>query len=175
MDKTYHTQKNSKCKEKIKNNTNFLQKSYIIFIVTFVMRSIFSNYKKILNNKFPFLKWGLVYFFQLFFGTVLLSLPLWGMDYALNWMGLYIEPHFHKDSFFLAILLSFLLLQVKNNSFFFLFFRCYCSSFTLVFSIIYFLADILRDMILHCFSMNFMIPLWHFLMILVIIGNCLQS
>lgn len=122
MDKTYHTQKNSKCKEKIKNNTNFLQKSYIIFIVTFVMRSIFSNYKKILNNKFPFLKWGLVYFFQLFFGTVLLSLPLWGMDYALNWMGLYIEPHFHKDSFFLAILLSFLLLQVKNNSFFFLFF-----------------------------------------------------
>lgn len=63
-------------------------------------------------------KWG-IYFFKLIYWSLILSIPLWGMDYCLNWLGIYIQPHFHVDSFFLAILLSFLLIQVKNNYFFY--------------------------------------------------------
>ena len=55
----------------------------------------------------------------------MLSITLWGLDYGLNWMGFYIKPHFHKDSFFLAILLSLFLLQIKNNRFFYSFFSVF--------------------------------------------------
>ena len=66
----------------------------------------------------PFWKKGVIYFVKLLFLALLLSMPLWGIDYCLNWAGIYIAPYFHKDSFFLAIWLSFLFIQVKNNGFF---------------------------------------------------------
>jgi len=75
-----------------------------------------------LNQKRPFFKKGIFYLLKLFLMTSLLSFPLWGTDYLLNCLGLYFKPHFHKDSFFLAVLLSFFLIQIKNNSFFYLLF-----------------------------------------------------
>ncbi|MBP5534955.1 MAG: sulfatase-like hydrolase/transferase [Alphaproteobacteria bacterium] len=62
--------------------------------------------------------WG-AYFLKLLFLSLLLSMPLWCMDYCLNWLGIYIQPHFHVDSFFLAVLLSLLLIHVKSNYFFY--------------------------------------------------------
>ena len=72
-----------------------------------------------LNNINRFLKHTFIYLLKLFGWSLLLSSPLWGMDYILSWFGVYIPPHFHKDSFFLAIGLSFLLLQIKSNFFFY--------------------------------------------------------
>ena len=76
--------------------------------------------ENILSNKnLHYLKSGAIYFSKLFLLSLLLAVPLWGADYFLHWMNVYIAPHFHKDSFFLAILLSFCLVQVKNNTFFY--------------------------------------------------------
>ena len=82
----------------------------------------FFNNNVISNSKLHFLKSGIVYFFKLVILTLLLSVPLWGTDYILNWIGVYIKPHFHEDSFFLAIGLCLFLIQVKNNYLFSLFF-----------------------------------------------------
>ena len=72
--------------------------------------------------KHTFFKRAIGYFFKLLVLTLVLSFPLWGTDYVLNWIGIYIKPHFHEDSFFLAVGLSFFLIQIKNNYIFFLFF-----------------------------------------------------
>ena len=78
--------------------------------------------KIVLSSVFHFCKvWG-VYFVKLLSLSLLLSISLWGTDYYLNWIDIYIKPYFHIDSFFLAILLSLLLIQVKNNYFFYLVF-----------------------------------------------------
>ena len=74
------------------------------------------------SSLIPFWKNGVIYFVKLLCLGLFLSVPLWGVDYFLNWLGVYIAPFFHKESFFLAILLSFLLIQVKNNYFFYLFY-----------------------------------------------------
>lgn len=79
----------------------------------------FFQHINISKNKFHFLKNGIVYFFKLFFLALLLSLTLWGVDYFLNWIGVYIKPCFHPDSFLLAFLLSLFLIQVKKNTLFF--------------------------------------------------------
>lgn len=76
----------------------------------------------VLKNKFGLLKSGIVYSFKLLLLMLLISVPLWGMDYVLNWIGLYIKPYFHYESFFLSILLSFLLIQIKNNGLFYVLF-----------------------------------------------------
>lgn len=83
--------------------------------------SFFCN-KNILKRGLQFLKQGLVYVYKLLFLGFVLSLSLWGVDYFLNWVGVYIKPHFHPDSFFLAFLLSCFLLQIKSNRIFYLIF-----------------------------------------------------
>ena len=53
--------------------------------------------------KWPVLKKAIFYLFRLLFWTLLLSAPLWGTDYILNWTAGYIKPHFHRDSFLCEI------------------------------------------------------------------------
>lgn len=86
------------------------------------MKRYISFFKNTSINPFFLLKKGCFYCLKLLFFTFLLSIPLWGTDYLLNWFGIYIKPCFHKDSFFLAVGLSFFLIQVKSNHFFFLLF-----------------------------------------------------
>ena len=62
------------------------------------------------------------YLLKSLLGALLLSVCLWGADYILNWMGGYIKPHFHSDSFLMAILLSFCAIQIKSNWLFYMFF-----------------------------------------------------
>ena len=86
------------------------------------MKRYISFFKNTSINPFFFLKKGIFYCLKLLFFALFLSVPLLGADYFFHWLGIYIQPCFHKDSFFLAVALSFFLIQVKNNGVFFLLF-----------------------------------------------------